>query len=291
MNMVMNNDGSGGLWQANSLANPHTWSDALVVDAPLGSFNVVLTNPPFGTNIRIDDQEILAQYELAWIWDFNEESGEWEPRLDKNERPVLQKKQPPEILFIERCIQFLRDGGRMAIVLPNGILNNPALGYVRQWIRRNSQILAVIDMARELFQPKNRSRHQCFCSASLTAALVAAGYTVFGVNPLQASRYRERRGVSGAESDSGDAHMLADVVQTDSHQLRAVAGDSAAAEGLKVLARTHKTLIWERTRQVQRLRHQLREYFPAALEAFDDLDAPDTLELLGKAPSPPGPRG
>ena len=118
------------------------------------------------------------------------------------------------------------------------------------------------------------------------AALVAAGYTVYGVNPLQASRYRERHGVSGAKSDGGDAHMLTDMVRTDSHQLRAVAGDSADAEGIKVLARTHKTLIWERTRQVQRLRHQLREYFPAALEAFDDLDAPDTLELLGKAPDP-----
>jgi transposase len=118
------------------------------------------------------------------------------------------------------------------------------------------------------------------------AALVAAGYVVFAVNPLQASRYRERHGVSGAKSDAGDAHVLTDMVRTDSHQLRAVAGDSADAEGLKVLARTHKTLIWERTRQVQRLRHQLREYFPAALEAFDDLDAPDALELLGKAPDP-----
>jgi transposase len=117
-------------------------------------------------------------------------------------------------------------------------------------------------------------------------ALVAAGYTVFGVNPLLASRYRERHGVSGAKSDSGDAHMLADMVRTDSHQLRAVAGDSAEAEGIKVLARTHKTLIWERTRHVQRLRHQLLGYFPAALDAFDDLDAPDTLELLGKAPDP-----
>ena len=118
------------------------------------------------------------------------------------------------------------------------------------------------------------------------AALVAAGYTVYGVNPLQASRYRERHGVSGAKSDSGDAHMLTDMVRTDSRQLRAVAGDSADAEGIKVLARTHKTLIWERTRHVQRLRHQLLGYYPAALEAFDDLDAPDTLELLGKAPDP-----
>ncbi|MCW2890976.1 MAG: family transposase [Actinomycetia bacterium] len=117
-------------------------------------------------------------------------------------------------------------------------------------------------------------------------ALASAGYTIYGVNPLQASRYRERLGVSGAKSDAGDAHMLADMVRTDSHQLRAVAGDSADAEALKVLARTHKTLIWERTRQVQRLRHQLLAYYPAALDAFDDLDAPDTLELLGKAPDP-----
>ena len=81
------------------------------------------------------------------------------------------------------------------------------------------------------------------------AALVAAGYTVYGVNPLQASRYRERHGVSGAKSDRGDAHMLTDMVRTDSCQLRAVAGDSPGAEAVKVVARTHKTLIWERTRQ------------------------------------------
>ena len=81
------------------------------------------------------------------------------------------------------------------------------------------------------------------------AALVASGYTVYGVNPLQASRYRERHGVSGAKSDRGDAHMLTDMVRTDSRQLRAVAGDSPDAEAVKVVARTRKTLIWERTRQ------------------------------------------
>jgi len=118
------------------------------------------------------------------------------------------------------------------------------------------------------------------------AALVAAGYVVYPVNPLQASRYRERHGVSGAKSDQGDSHMLADMVRTDSHQLRPAAGDSPEAGAIKVVARTHKTLIWERTRAVQRLRHQLREYFPAALEAFEDLDAPDVLELLAKAPDP-----
>jgi hypothetical protein len=118
------------------------------------------------------------------------------------------------------------------------------------------------------------------------AALIAAGYTVFPVNPLQASRYRSRHGVSGAKSDGGDAHMLADAVRTDAHQLRLAAADSPQAEAVKVVARTHKTLIWERTAVTQRLRAQLLEYFPAAVAAFGDLDAPDALELLGKAPDP-----
>ena len=118
------------------------------------------------------------------------------------------------------------------------------------------------------------------------AALAAAGYEVFAVNPLQAAQYRKRHAVSGAKSDAADAHVLADMVRTDAHQLRPVAGDSAQAQAVKVVARTHKTLIWERTRTTQRLRHALREYFPAALAAFEDLDAPDTLELLAKAPDP-----
>jgi transposase len=118
------------------------------------------------------------------------------------------------------------------------------------------------------------------------AALIAAGYTVLAVNPLQAARFRGRLGVSGSKSDPADAHVLADMVRTHAHELRPVAGDSDQAEAIKVVTRTHKTLIWERTRHTQRLRHALRDYFPAALVAFDDLDAADTLELLAKAPTP-----
>jgi transposase len=117
-------------------------------------------------------------------------------------------------------------------------------------------------------------------------ALRAAGYAVYAINPRQVARYRERHGTSGAKSDKADSHTMAGMVRVDSRQLRPVAGDSAGAEAIKVAARTHQTLIWERTRQVQRLRHQLREYSPAALAAFGELDAPDALELLAKAPDP-----
>jgi transposase len=117
-------------------------------------------------------------------------------------------------------------------------------------------------------------------------ALIAAGYQVYAVNPLQVARFRERQGVSGAKSDTGDAHALADMVRTDRHQLRPVAGDSPQADAVKVLTRAHKTLIWERTRHLLRLRHTLREFFPAALVAFDDLTAADALQLLADAPDP-----
>jgi transposase len=117
-------------------------------------------------------------------------------------------------------------------------------------------------------------------------ALTAAGYEVFAVSPLQTSRYRDRHQVSGGKSDAGDAHVLADMVRTDSHQLRQVAADTPAAQAVKVVARAHKTLIWERARHVNRLRHQLLDFFPAAVEAFGDLDAPDALDLLAKAPDP-----
>ena len=117
-------------------------------------------------------------------------------------------------------------------------------------------------------------------------ALVAAGYQVYAINPLAAARYRDRHHVSGAKSDAGDAKLLADLVRTDRHNHRQVAGDSPAAEAVKVLARAHQNLIWTRNRHTNALRSALREYYPAALEAFDDLHDRDALAVLGRAPGP-----
>jgi len=117
-------------------------------------------------------------------------------------------------------------------------------------------------------------------------ALVAAGYQVFAINPLAAARYRDRHHVSGAKSDPADAKLLADLVRTDRHNHRPVAGDSDAAAAVKVLARAHQSLIWARTRHTNMLRSALREYYPGALEVFVDLDDRDALAVLGRAPTP-----
>ncbi|MGH2576904.1 MAG: IS110 family transposase [Actinomycetota bacterium] len=120
----------------------------------------------------------------------------------------------------------------------------------------------------------------------LVGALVAAGYHVYAVNPMAASRYRERHTTSRAKSDPGDAKMLADLVRTDRHNHREVAGDSELAEAVKVLARGHQSLIWSRTRQTNALRNALREFYPAALRAFPELGALEACSVLASAPTP-----
>ncbi len=118
------------------------------------------------------------------------------------------------------------------------------------------------------------------------AALVGAGYQVYAINPMAVSRYRDRHSLADAKSDRGDAKLLADLVRTDRHNHRRVAGDSPQAEGIKIMARTHQNLIWARVRHINQVRNALREYYPAALETFDDLAHRDALAILGRAPTP-----
>jgi len=123
------------------------------------------------------------------------------------------------------------------------------------------------------------------------ASMVVAGYRVLAVNPMSTSRYRERLSTSGAKSDPGDARVLGGLARTDGHLHRPVAGDSELAEAVKVLARAHQSMIWTRQRQTNQLRSALREFYPAALEAFDDLASSDALAVLAIAPTPAQGRG
>ena len=122
-------------------------------------------------------------------------------------------------------------------------------------------------------------------------AMVAAGYRVLAVNPMSTSRYRERHSTSGAKSDPGDAFVLAELARVDGHNHRPVAGDSELAEALKVLARAHQSMIWTRQRQSNQLRSTLREFYPGALDAFEDLVSGDARSVLALAPTPTLGRG
>lgn len=148
MNMVMNNDGAGRLFQANSLEAPATWDADLRKINIMGKVDILFTNPPFGSKIPVTDPAILEQYDLGHSWSYDKATDHW------SKTNSVQKSQPPEILFIERCVRLLKpDTGRAAIVLPDGILGSPGLGYVREWILRNTRILASIDLHADTFQP------------------------------------------------------------------------------------------------------------------------------------------
>ncbi|UHQ19595.1 SAM-dependent methyltransferase [Lysobacter sp. KIS68-7] len=109
---------------------------------------MIFTNPPFGSKIPIDEPSILEQFDLGHSWTYNGIEDQWVMGRG------VQKSQPPEILFIERCIKFLKPGtGRVAMVLPDGILGSPGLGYVRQWILRHTRVLGSIDLHADTFQP------------------------------------------------------------------------------------------------------------------------------------------
>lgn len=164
MNMVMNNDGSGNILQTNSLLPPHEWTDdfrsnlaeALGIDKAsirnyktIEFFDVIVTNPPFGSKIPIKDKAILEQFELAHVWENDKKNNTWK----MSER--LQSSVPPEILFVERCTQMLVPGGRLGIVLPDNILGAPGLGYIREWLIKNHRIIASVDLHVDTFQPRN----------------------------------------------------------------------------------------------------------------------------------------
>lgn len=164
MNMVMNNDGSGNILQNNSLLQPHEWTDdfktrlsaALQIDKKtlinkdsIGYFDVIVTNPPFGSKIPIKDHAILSQFELARIWNQDKKTSQW----TMTER--YQSSVSPEILFIERCYQFLKPGGRMGIVLPDALLGSPGTGYIREWLIKHTKIIASVDLHEDTFQPRN----------------------------------------------------------------------------------------------------------------------------------------
>lgn len=147
MNMAMAGDGRGHLYHINSLEFPNGHLQdvsAAQVNIPLGSMDVVMTNPPFGSDIPITDEHILQQFELARVWERDNDGG-------FRDTGKYQSSVAPEVLFIERCLQWLKPGGRMGIVLPNGVLGNPAAEYIRWWILRRAHILATVDLPVEVF--------------------------------------------------------------------------------------------------------------------------------------------
>ena len=134
------------IFEGNALLAYQKWSDQLKIRVNFNSFDLVLVNPPFGAKIPIIDKEVLQQFQLGYKWEKDTNTGKWQ-------KSTLKEAQAPQILFIERCLEFLKPGGKMVIILPEGILSNPSDRYIIQFILKHSIILAIISCPQSTFLP------------------------------------------------------------------------------------------------------------------------------------------
>jgi type I restriction enzyme M protein len=283
MNMVMNNDGQGHLFSVNSLDNPHNWPKDVRKTLRLESMDIVLTNPPFGSKLEIDDPSMLEMYELARKWE-KREDGTWWPTGN------YQKKIPPEVLFIERCWQFLKPGtGRMGIVLPDGILSNPDLEYVRTWILRNCRVLASIDLPVETFLPHTGTQTSMLFlqrkpKLAGLHARIAGDEEVYPVFMAIAEKVgKDRRANPVYQRDPHGNELWFDQVEEEDvwveEPLAEPPVDNHSGTGL--IVREHQGQYFVRRRETRQVTHQVRRLdddLPLIAEAFRKFSEEQHLE-------------
>lgn len=190
MNLV--GDGTTGIFCEDSLETPWNWKSETQIKIQLENFDVLLTNPPFGSNIKVEGEEKLKQFDLAHQWKKSKKDN----GLEKHN---LKEKEAPQILFIERCLQLLRDKGRMAIVLPDGIFGNESDSYVRNWILKNAKVIAVIDVPLETFLPNTGTKTSILVLQKLPRTKLPENYPIF----LAVAEYcgHDRRGKEISQDD------------------------------------------------------------------------------------------
>ncbi len=145
--MAIIGDGKSGIFNEDSLENPANWQDKTRMKVDLGKFSVLLTNPPFGAKIPVRGEEKLKRFDFGYKWQYNKASKTWEKTTK------LKDQEEPQVLFIERCLELLKDGGRMAMVLPSGILGNEREAYLRQYIQERGNLFAIVELPLETFSP------------------------------------------------------------------------------------------------------------------------------------------
>lgn len=174
--MAIIGDGRGGVFCENSLLPPAEWGHATQDKIKLGSFDVILTNPPFGAKIPVRGTSVLSQYDLGHKWTRDKATGVMQKGT------ALHDDQPPQILFLERCLQLLKPGGRMGIVLPESTFGMPTYEYAVTWLRQRAKIFGVVSMPEALFKTSGKGgTHAKVCAVFIenTAPTPGEGYKIF----------------------------------------------------------------------------------------------------------------
>jgi len=190
--MAIIGDGKSGIFTEDSLEQPKNWDQPTRQKIDLEKFSILLTNPPFGSKIPVRGEDKLKQFELGYKWKKDKKTGEWE-------KGKIKDKEAPQILFIERCLQLLEDGGRMAIVLPDGIYGNDNLSYIRKFLLDKGRLLAIIDVPIETFMPNTSTKTSIMVFQKLKSNKIPKEYPIYMA--IAKSCGHDRRGKDNGEDD------------------------------------------------------------------------------------------
>ena len=224
--MALVGDGRGGVFCANSLIRPEEWTHGLREKCRLGSFDVVMTNPPFGNKIVVKGAPVMAQYDLGHKWKRDKESGV------PQKTAALHDDQAPQLLFLERCLQLLKPGGRLGIVLPESILGNPSYEHVVCWLLERCRIHAVITMPESLFKTSGKGgTHTKVCALILQKQKPGKVYDIFMAEAKWCG-HDSRGNPTLRKTPTGDLELLDDVPTIVERYKAIVAGKSSERDHL-----------------------------------------------------------
>ena len=237
--MALVGDGRGGVFCANSLEPREEWPSALQEKVRLGQFDVVLTNPPFGKQIVIHGAPILSQYDMGYRWTLNRKTKEWE------KTGTLHEDHPPQLLFLNRCLQLLKQGGTLGIVLPESVLGNPSYGHVVTYILKNTTIRGVVTMPESLFKTSGKGgTHTKVCAMVLTKEEPLDDYPIFMAEAKWCG-HDSRGNPTLQKNKSGELVLLDDTPAILEKYRRFVAGETIQRDhlGFVLNSRDIKNLV------------------------------------------------
>ncbi len=221
--MALVGDGRGGVFCANSLSRPEEWHPLMGEKIGLGLFDVVMTNPPFGNKIVVKGQALLSQFDFGYKWK-REKKGN---SFTKTAR--LHEKRPPQLLFLERCLQFLKDGGRLGIVLPESVLGNPSYEYVVSFLLERVKLRGVVTMPEPLFKTSGKGgTHTKVCILFVDKKPPAGPYPIFMAEAKWCGH--DSRGNPTLRQDTHGKDILLDDVPVILERFKATAAGQKPAE-------------------------------------------------------------
>lgn len=220
--MAIIGDGRGGVFCEMSHLEPEQWSHAAHDAVKLGGFDVVLTNPPFGSKIKITGTSALSQYDLAHRWQKDRKAGTFQRLAD------VKADSPPQILFLERCLQLLKPGGRLGIVLPESILGNPSYEYIVNYVLERTTVLGVVTMPEPLFKTSGKGgTHTKVCVLFLKKASPRDDFQLFMADAKWCGH--DSRGNPTVRKLPSGEKLLLDEVPEVAERLRTLARGKPAA--------------------------------------------------------------